>query len=149
MRGTHDRHGNITIALNSQSEALAAPPAPDGSPQTYLPCDACGQLEAVPRGVVSTRCSQPWDGVITLYSAKDRDDCRTFAIVACQLGHELLHRPHEVAEGSRCCNTFGCRCSHDHIEADRYEWRVVIDHDLIIKYWPVPGDLDTLLLDVR
>ena len=57
MESRIDRAGRIWIELNAQTEVLQAPPAPDGAPRKYLPCDAdCGALLIVPMNVVARTC---------------------------------------------------------------------------------------------
>ena len=50
MEGSHDRHGLITITLNSQDEKLLSP---NGH---WLPCNTCGKVLEVEIRVVSHEC---------------------------------------------------------------------------------------------
>lgn len=55
-RGSHDRHGNVTITFNSQGWILNAPRAPGGEHLKWMPCEHCGAIRAVPLNVVSCHC---------------------------------------------------------------------------------------------
>lgn len=54
--GRHAPNGEVTITFNSQMQGLPAPPAKDGSPRKYLPCERCGAVEPVEMNAVSCFC---------------------------------------------------------------------------------------------